>query len=238
MEVTRLDRRCNEDYVGSPEQHDQLRTRRRSMGNPLSDVDMWSSSPGAIPTPAFSTTRRGYNQAEVTDYVRRLTARLQTIEKEVGSLRSEIGRAREERDAAIGERDDALRGRAGDAYEQVSSNVAELMMGVDREVERIQAEARAEVERLVAAAEKDASRLREEADAQRRATDEANRLAREEAERSLADLASERERMLEELRLASARMREVIARLEGHSEDEPGDEASVVIPELHDKRTK
>jgi cell division septum initiation protein DivIVA len=209
------------------------------MGTPRSDVEMWSSSPGAIPPPAFSTTRRGYDQAEVTDYVRRLTARLQTLEKEVGSLRSEIGRARRERDAAIGERDEALRGRAGDAYEQVSSHVAELMMGVDREVERIQAEARAEVERLVAGAEKDASRLREEAEAQRRATDEANRLAREEAERSLADLTSERERMLEELRHASTWMREVIAGLEAPSEDEPGNEAApVVIPELHDKRAK
>src|SRR5687768_12980583 len=114
------------------------------MGTPQSDVDMWSASPGAIPAPKFPTTRRGYNQAEVNDYVGRLTARLQTIEKEVRSLRSEIGQAREERDAAIGERDEALRGRAGDAYEQVSSKVADLIMGVDRDVKRIQAEARAE----------------------------------------------------------------------------------------------
>lgn len=215
------------------------------MGTPQTDVDMWSSSPGAIPGPVFKTTRRGYDQTEVTDYIRGLTERLETVEKQARKLQSDVARALQDRDAAFGERDEALRGRAGDAYERTSARVAELLMGVDREVERIQAEARVEVERMLADAEKDASRIRADAEEQRRAADQAGRRTREEAERSVADLTSQRERILEELRLASARMLDVIAGMETPARDlgtgptagddadaSKGESASVVIPDL------
>lgn len=215
------------------------------MGTPQTDVDMWSSSPGAIPGPVFKTTRRGYDQTEVTDYIRGLTERLETVEKQARKLQSEVERARKDRDVAFGERDEALRGRAGDAYERTSARVAELLMGVDREVERIQAEARVEVERMLADAEKDASRIRADAEEQRRAADQVGRRAREEAERSVADLTSQREHILGELRLASARMLDVIAGMETPARDldtgptagddaaaSKGESASVVIPDL------
>lgn len=219
------------------------------MGTPQTDVDMWSSSPSAIRGPVFKTTRRGYDQTEVMEYIRDLTARLETVEKQARTLQSDVERAREDRDVAFGERDEALRGRAGDAYERTSARVAELLMGVDREVERIQAEARAEVERMLADAETEASRIRAEAAEQRRAADQAKRRAREEAERSVADLTSQRERILEELRLAGARMLDVIAGLETPTEDldtrptarddahgSKGEAPPVAIPDLQTER--
>ena len=172
------------------------------MGTPQTDVDMWSSSqrdPGAGLQDDQAQVRpdRG-------DGVHPRLDRTPRDRRETGAeLQSDVERAREERNAAFGERDEALRGRAGDAYERTSARVAELLMGVDREVERIQTEARAEVERMLADAETEASRIRAEAAEQRRA-DQAKRRAREEAERSVADLTSQRERILEDLRLAGA----------------------------------
>ncbi|MGZ8631202.1 MAG: DivIVA domain-containing protein [Actinomycetota bacterium] len=185
------------------------------MGSPQTDVAMWSATPGAVPAPAFKTTKRGYDQAEVTDYIRQMTERLQTVESQVRQLRSEAEQARQQRDEAIRERDSALQGPTSDgAYEQVSSRVAELMMDVDRDVQKIREEAEAEADHLLTNARSEAARLESEAEERRTAADQAARLAHEEAERSLADLTSQRDVMLEELRLTGARLLEVIATLE------------------------
>ena len=191
------------------------------MGSPQTDLAMWSATPGAVPAPAFKTTKRGYDQAEVTDYIRQMTERLQTVESQVRQLRSEAEQARQQRDEAIRERDLALHGPApadGDPYEQVSSRVAGLMMGVDQEVDKIRDEAEAEADRVVANAKSEASRLESESEEKRAAADQAARLAHEEAERSLADVTSQRDVMLEELRLTGARLLDAIATLERPTE--------------------
>jgi len=222
------------------------------MGSPQTDVEMWSASPGATSSPAFKTTRRGYDRAQVEDHLRGLTERLGDVEMQARSSRSEALRAREERDAALAERDSALMGRAGDAYEQVSSRVADLMMGVDREAEKIRAEAQAEADRIVADARNEALRAQSEADRKLVAAEHAARQAREEAERSVADLTSRRDGTLAELRGTSARLLDLIASLEASpieseapiedvddraettdAADAPTTAPRVVIPDVH-----
>ena len=190
------------------------------MGSPQTDVQMWSAPPGATSSPAFKTTRRGYDRAQVEDHLRLLTERLRDAESQTRSSRAEAVRAREERDAALAERDSALMGRAGDAYEQVSSRVADLMMGVDREADKIRAEAQARADRIVADARNEALGAQSEADRKLMAADHAARQAREEVERSVADLTSRRDGTLAELRATSARLLDLIASLEA-SPSEP-----------------
>jgi len=188
------------------------------MGSPRTDLAMWSAAPGAVPAPAFKTTRRGYDPTQVDDHIRRMTERSEVVENQVRKLRAELERARGERDTAVRERDSALEERApADAltYEQVSSRMADLMMGVDREVERIRAEAEAEADRIVADARNEASRLQTEAEGTRFEADRAARRAREDVERSLVDVTSQRDAMLDELRLIFARLLDAIAALEG-----------------------
>lgn len=191
------------------------------MGNPQTDLAMWTATSTAVPPPTFKTTRRGFDQTEVNEYIGRMAERLQLVENQVRRLRSEGEQARQQRDEAIRERDLALHGPApadGDPYEQVSNRVAGLMMGVDQEVDKIREEAEAEADRVVANAKSEASRLESEAEEKRVAADRAARLAHEEAERSLADVTSQRDAMLEELRLTGARLLDAIATLEPPTE--------------------
>ncbi len=222
------------------------------MGSPRTDVEMWSAAPGGTSSPAFKTTRHGYDRAQVEDHLRLLTERLRDAEMQIRSSRSEALHAREERDAALAERDSALMGRSGDAYEQVSSRVADLMIGVDREAKKIRAEAQAEADRIVVDARNEALRAQSEADRKLVAVEHAARQAREEAERSIVDLTSRRHGTLAELRTTSARLSDLIASMEASpieleapiddgddggettgAADASTDAPRVVIPDVH-----
>jgi cell division septum initiation protein DivIVA len=179
------------------------------MDTPGSDAAMRSAA-NAVPPPGFKLSRRGFDQGQVLEYIGHLTARLQTVEDLQRRLRVEADQALQQRDAIVRQRDEALKERdealkeraSADAvtYEQVSDRVTELLVTLDREVERIHKEAEAEADRVVADARSEAHRMRLEAEAERSAAVQEARLAREDAERSVAHLTVQRENMLDELR--------------------------------------
>jgi hypothetical protein len=184
----------------------------------------------AFPRPGFTTARRGFDEAQVLEYIGHLTDRMQTVENMERGLRSGLEQAQQQRDAALRERDAvmqqrddalqvrdaALRDRASaDAvtYEQASGRVTELLMALDREVDKARSDAEAEAERTVADARDEADRVRREAEEARDAAVEAASQAREEAERSVAALASRRDDMLGELRRTCGDFLDVIGSL-------------------------
>lgn len=188
-----------------------------------SEVDLTSGAPETVLAPEFNTTRRGFDQAQVNDYVGRMTERLRGVEEKVRKLRSEADQAYQQRDAALRDRDSALRERDAalperssteeGRNEQVSSRVMELMVAVNRDIEKLRGEAQGEAEHILARARSKASRMRSEAEETRAAADLAAAQAREEAERSVADLASKRNAMVTDLRLSFARSLDTIADL-------------------------
>ena len=193
------------------------------MDTPGSDAAMRSAAASAVPPPGFKLSRRGFDQGQVLEYIGHLTARLQTVEDLQRRLRSEADMALKQRDAvvqqrddALRERDEALRGQAStDAatYEQVSDRVTELLVNLDREVEKIRTEAETQAGQIVADARSEAHRMRLEAEESRNAAAHEAKQARDEAARSVADLTVQREDMLGELRRTCDDFLEVIGTL-------------------------
>jgi cell division septum initiation protein DivIVA len=205
-----------------------------------SDPTMRPAVPSAVPPPGFKTSRHGFDQGQVLEYIGHLTARLQTVEDLQRRLRSEAEQAQQQRDAALRERDAvvqqrdaALQERASVeavTYEQVSDRVTKLLVALDREVEKIRTEADAEAERIVADARSEAHRMRLEAEEARSAATFEARQSREEAARSVADLTAQRDDMLGELRRTFGGMLDVIGKLaasidDGEQETQPQDES-------------
>lgn len=192
------------------------------MDTPGSDATMRSAAANAVPPPGFKLSRRGFDQVQVLEYIGHLTARLQTVEDLQRRLRSEADQALQQRDAIVRQRDEALKERdealtersSTDAtYEQVSDRVTQLLVALDREVERIHKEAEAEADQVVADARSEAHRMRLEAEEARNAAAYEAKQARDEAARSVADLSAQRDDMLGELRRTCDDFLEVIGTL-------------------------
>ena len=198
------------------------------MDTPGSDAAMRSAAASAVPPPGFKLSRRGFDQGQVLEYIGHLTARLQTVEDLQRRLRSEADMALKQRDAVVqqrdealrsarpAERDEALRGQASTeavTYEQVSDRVTELLVNLDREVEKIRTEAETQAGQIVADARSEAHRMRLEAEEARNAAAHEAKQARDEAARSVADLTVQREDMLGELRRTCDDFLEVIGTL-------------------------
>jgi len=220
------------------------------MDTPRSVPAMRPATPSPVPAPGFKTTRHGFDQQQVQEYIERLTQSLLTVQNLEGHLRSEAEQAHRQRDAALQERDEiaqqrdavqrerdaALRDRTSAeaaTYEQVSGRVTELLMSLDREVVTIRKETRAEAERILSDARTEAERVRREGVEARTAAMEVARRMREESERSLADLTSQRDDMLEALRRTCSESLDVIKSLAASIDDRIDVEKDeVVIPEL------
>ncbi len=193
------------------------------MDTPGSDAAMRSAAASAVPPPGFKLSRRGFDQGQVLEYIGHLTARLQTVEDLQRRLRSEADTALKQRDAvvqqrdeALQQRDEALRGQASTeavTYEQVSDRVTELLVNLDREVEKIRTEAETQAGQIVADARSEAHRMRLEAEEARNAAAHEAKQARDQAARSVADLTVQREDMLGELRRTCDDFLEVIGTL-------------------------
>lgn len=203
------------------------------MDKTKNDLDLWSGISHAPPQapeeagPEFKTTRRGYDEAQVNDYLARERERWRNVQAEVRRLRSKVDNAEQqldlvlgERDAALEERDAALRERPAareDTDEVVSSRVMELMAALNRGVEKLrgeaQREAEAEAEHILDHARGKATRMLSEAKEIRAAADLAAAQVRGEAERSVADLTAHRDSMVADLRLSFARSIETIGSL-------------------------
>ncbi len=221
-----------------------------------SDAVMRPAAPSAVPPPGFKTSRHGFDQAQVLEYIGHLTARLQTVEDLQRRLRSEADQALQQRDAivrqrdeAMQQRDEALQERASTdemTYAQVSDRVTELLVTLDREVARIHAEAEVEAAQIVTDARSEAHRMRLEAEESRNAAAHEAKQARKEAERSVAELTSRRDEMLGELRSTFGGLLDAIGKLaasidggkDGSKEGSKGSEvASLPTPDERTDRT-
>jgi len=217
------------------------------------------SLPSAVPAPGFKTSRHGFDQGQVLEYLGHLTERLQTVENLERRLRSEIEQVQGQRDSALRERDalvlqrdEALRERdaaveervSSDAltYEQVSGRVTELLVSLDRELAKIRTEAEAEAGQIVSDARTEAHRMRLEAEEARNAAAHEAKQARKEAERSVTELTARRDSMLGELRNTFGGMLDVIGKLAasidiGPDEGEGKVVTSIPAPEDRADRT-
>lgn len=198
-----------------------------------------SAAAGSISQPTFATVRRGYDPAQVLDYVTRLTEHVEALKSEDRRLQAEFG----PRDAVPEEQ--APTGQ--DPYESVGTRVVDLMRTFDQDVERLRRDAEAEAGRIVAEAKTQAERIHQEAEKLRRevevegerilaeARTEADRIrldaqgkaeevrvqaaealrdAQRESDKVLSGLASRREALLDELRAMRDRMLDTTRDLE------------------------
>jgi DivIVA domain-containing protein len=162
----------------------------------------------------FVTTRRGYDPAQVRDY-------LQALADQVDLMATMIREARMEAEAAL--RADEQR---VDPYERLARRVSSVIREADEAAERFRMEGRRDAERMMEDARTEAERIRTEAHANaERARVEAETAlehARGEANRTLAGLSTRRNALIDQL----AEMQE---RLLGVARDL---EATIVTPEL------
>lgn len=148
-------------------------------------------NPDHIRRREFVAIRRGYDPAQVREFLERVADQVQ-------EMQDLIRDARLEADAATR----APTPRA-DPYSTLAERIAGVIKAADEEAERSRREAAAEAERVVGEARALAERIRADAEAaaaQTRATAEAElRDAREQAHRALASLSTRREILVEEL---------------------------------------
>jgi cell division septum initiation protein DivIVA len=193
------------------------------------DAAMWSALPDAVPAPKFKSVKRGFDQDQVAEYISRLNDRLRTVEHLVRQVRYENEQLKRERDAALRERAALVQqgvaaepSREVETYEQVSGRVTELLVTLDKDVEKIRGEAEAEAEQILDRARSEAYRVSREAEDSRTAATLAAQRAHKQAERTMADLESRRDAVLAELRQTCTNFLDVIGNLAASFEGQPG----------------
>jgi len=168
-----------------------------------------STSPERIREPKFNTVKRGYEPAQVLEYLSKIADRMQVLESQVKELGSQLERANQERDEAV-----AAAASAPDSYEQVTSRVADLMVGLDRDVARLRTEAEADAAKIREEAQTEAQRIRSEAGEMNALARQRLAEAEEEASLATSGMVAQQESVREELRAASNRVLQVIGELE------------------------
>jgi cell division septum initiation protein DivIVA len=209
---------------------------------------------GSSNRPTFGTVRRGYDPAQVLEYLSRAADQVEALESEVRRLQAELG----QREVVPNE----LAPTDQDQYEAAGARVADLMRTFDQDLERLRQDAEAEAGRVVAEARSEADRLHLEAerlrgeaaakaehvqakarteadkirlDAQSKAEDvrlqaaEALREAQKESDKVLSSLASRRQAMLGELRDMRDRMISTAKDLEATVEGVSAEDQVVVV---------
>lgn len=162
----------------------------------------------------FVAIRRGYDPAQVRDFLEQVADQMDEMER---LLRE----ARMEADAAVR----AAAQPKVDPYTQLAGRVADVLRAADDEAERARRDAQLEAERILAEARAEADRIRTDAQARaeetRAAAEAALREAREQADRTIAGLSTRRTELVGQL----ATMQE---RLVGVARDL---EATISVPE-------
>jgi DivIVA domain-containing protein len=186
----------------------------------------------------FARVRKGYDPDQVRDFLDEVATWMERLESDLLSAQDEA--------------EANARRSAPDPYQQMGSQLAELMRGAEehaakarqdadeeaakqlaeakRRAEEIRSDAQAQAKRLRTEAQEDAERFRREAHEEgtqiRAEAHAALERARAEAEATLAGLTGERERLLSEVRGARQRLSAALTRL-----DEVLDEADSLGPE-------
>ncbi len=180
--------------------------------------------------PTFKTVKRGFDPDQVREYQARVVEKVQALETKTGKLGSDLQQAREERDAAL-----SLQTAAPPPIESASSQVRNLMIAFDEDVERLRgeaeadalrmrAEAEAESQRILSDARTEAQRLQGRTEVMRAAAELSLQDAREESEKVMAELAKRREVMLAELRASYQHVLDTVTRLVSTVEEEQADD--------------
>lgn len=190
------------------------------------------ASPEQIRRREFVTTRRGYDQDQVRDY-------LDLVASQVERMQDLLREARREAEAAAAARSHA---ESADPYEQLASRLSGLIRAAEDEAERIRREAKDEAERVLREARTDADRIRLDAQSKaeeaRESAERALREAREAADRTIAGLDLRRNALMEQITSMQERLltaaRELGSAIERHqtvnlTQIEPGAE-SVAVP--------
>ncbi len=108
--------------------------------------------------PAFEVVRRGYDRAQVEEY-------LDTLQQDVKALVSFTGELEAELESARQRAETAAEDSAGpDSYAAASGYMTEVIRALVQEVERLRAQATEEVERMLSEARVDADRIEQEAE--------------------------------------------------------------------------
>lgn len=158
----------------------------------------------------FDRVRRGFAPDQVADYLKRVAAKVLTLESRLEETRNELSVATRERDAARAE----LASSRRDPYEGGSERVAELLRAFDQQVSELQREAQAEADRILLDVRTDADRIMAQ--------------AREEAERITTDAREDAERTRARAELDEAKARIQAERIvEGAKEDASRAESDV-----------
>jgi cell division septum initiation protein DivIVA len=213
------------------------------------------SGTGSIAPPSFGTVRRGYDPAQVLEYVKRLTEHLLGLESEVRRLQGELGQRGGPAEQTPSSQD---------PYENVGARVADLVRTFDQDVERLRRDTESEASRVIAEAKAEAERIGEEAQRMRRDVEvevdlilteartqadrirlesqgkaeeariqaaEALRDAQKEADKVLLGLASRRESLLGDLKTIRDRMLSTAGDLEATIQGAvPSDGVVIVEP--------
>ena len=117
----------------------------------------WPSA-GQTDRQAFEVVRRGYNRAQVEEY-------LDTLEHDVKRLRSRVGKLEAELESARQRAETAPEHPASqDPYAAGSDYIAEVMRALVHEVERLRTQANEDVERMLSEARADADRIQQDAE--------------------------------------------------------------------------
>ncbi|HZP90084.1 MAG TPA: DivIVA domain-containing protein [Actinomycetota bacterium] len=172
------------------------------------------ASPEQIRRREFVTTRRGYDQDQVRDY-------LDQVATQVERMQEMLRQARREAENAVAARSNAA---SGDPYEQFAARLGGLIRAAEDEAERIRREARDEAERVLREARADADRIRLDAQSKaeeaRESAERALREAREAADRTIAGLDLRRNALMEQLTSMQERLltaaRELGSAIERH----------------------
>jgi DivIVA domain-containing protein len=204
------------------------------------------TEPGSSNRPTFGKVRRGYDPAQVLEYLGRVADHVDALESKVRQLQTERGQP------SVAGPKQAPAGQSG--YEGAGARVADLIRAFDEDVEKLRRDAQAEAGRIVAEASAEAERVHLEAerlraeakteieriqvearteadkvrlDSQCKAEEvrvqavEALREAQKESDKVLSSLAARRQALLVELQAIRDRMlgttRELEATIEGAS---------------------
>jgi len=184
-------------------------------------------------SPRFATVRRGYDRAEVDDFLIAIASRIEALETELQHERVTAEVSPQGTDLA-----QALPpSPAGDAPERYTERIARLGAVAECEVERMRAETKAEAATILAEGRSEADRIRSDAEGgAKRSIEEARAFLTQvevDAGRMLSGVAERRRQNLEELQkmqehlLSVARDLDLVLNPVGPDADVPGTSTGV-----------
>jgi vacuolar-type H+-ATPase subunit H len=172
----------------------------------VADLELFGP-PDADGSPRFTQVLRGYDPEQVRGYFLQLTARIDTLEREL--------------EDAIGQRDAARRRYSmarDDAYNQLAGRMAELLKVADQQAEKIKREAEEEAKHRVDDARHLATQIQRESEAEaerlRQQAMDVLRQAETDRDRVLGGLTASRDAVVAELQATREHMVTVIQQLE------------------------